>query len=181
MVAGLASNRELALAALLNTTGLPYETRLEVKEDEIPYQPYRAHLGEMITQAYQFNPDWNKLKAGLGAAEARILETRSGYLPKVLLTGSLVHLDNSYNQGIVTPNNKDNWTRPRPKMNRPGAAPTWGQNVKAGSQVIFYVLIFALLSQLSSAAAGGQGEAASRLSGLRIPYKASSLPWITST
>ena len=64
-------------------------------------------------------------------------------------------------------------------MNRPGAAPTWEQNVKAGSQVIFYVLIFALLSQLSSAAAGGQGEAASRLSGLRIPYKASSLPWIT--
>jgi outer membrane protein len=110
MVAGLASNEQLALAALLNTLGLEWDTKLEVKEEDIPYQPYRAHLEEMVTQAYQFNPDWNKLKAGLGAAEAKIMEARSGYLPKVLLTGSLVHLDNSYNQGIVTPDNKDNWT-----------------------------------------------------------------------
>jgi outer membrane protein len=110
MVAGLASNEQLALAALLNTIGLEWDTKLEVKEGDIPYQPYRAHLEEMITQSYQFNPDWNKLKAGLGAAEAKVLEARSGHLPKVLLTGSLVHLDNSYNQGIVTPNNKDNWT-----------------------------------------------------------------------
>jgi outer membrane protein len=110
MVAGLARNEQLSLAALLNTLGLDWNTKLEVKEEDIPYQPYRAHLEEMITQAYLFNPDWNKLKAGLGAAEAKIMEARSGYFPKVLLTGSLVHLDNAYNQGIVTPDNKDNWT-----------------------------------------------------------------------
>jgi outer membrane protein len=110
MVAGLASNEQLALAALLNTTGLDWDTKLEVKEEDIPYQPYRAHLEEMITRAYLFNPDWNKLKAGLGAAEAKIMEARSGFLPKVMLTGSLIHLDNSYNQGVVSPNNRDNWS-----------------------------------------------------------------------
>jgi outer membrane protein len=110
MVAGLASNEELALAALLNTTGLDWDTKLAVKEEDIPYQPCRTHLEEMVSRAYVFNPDWNKLKAGLGAAEAKIMEARSGHIPKVLLTGSLIHLDNSYNQGIVTPNNKDNWS-----------------------------------------------------------------------
>jgi outer membrane protein len=110
MVAGLASNEKLSLAALLNTTGLDWDTKLEVKEEDIPYQPYRAHLEEMITRAYLFNPDWKKLKAGLGAAEAKIMEARSGFFPKVLLTGSLIHLENSYDQGVVSPNNKDNWS-----------------------------------------------------------------------
>jgi outer membrane protein len=108
LVASLKSNDQLARAALLNTMGLEWNTRIEITETHLPYQPYQANLEELISQAYRFNPDWGKLKAGMEAARARISEARSGYLPKVLLTGSLTHIDNSYNMGVVTPQNKDN-------------------------------------------------------------------------
>ncbi len=109
LVASLESNEKLARAALLNTMGLDWDTKIEVTESLLPYQPYRANLEELISQAYRFNPDWAKLKAGLAAAQAKITEARSGYLPKVLLTGSLTHIENNYDKGMVTPQNKDNY------------------------------------------------------------------------
>jgi outer membrane protein len=109
LVASLKSNEQLARAALLNTMGLDWDTKIEITESDLPYQPYRANLAELIGQAYRFNPDWAKLKAGLKASQAKITEARSGFFPKILLTGTLNHIENRYDQGIVTPRNKDNY------------------------------------------------------------------------
>jgi len=35
--------------------------------EEIPYQPFAGNLNEMVSAAYEFNPDWAKLEAGLRA------------------------------------------------------------------------------------------------------------------
>jgi len=108
-VAQLKSNMELAKAALLNTLGLEWTTPIEVSTTEIPYKPFRAHLDELVTTSYRFNPDWAKLRAGLEAAEAKITEARSGHFSKVMLTGSFNNIANSYKEGIVTPNNRNAW------------------------------------------------------------------------
>jgi outer membrane protein TolC len=47
------------------------------------------------------------MEAGLTAAEAKICEARSGHLPKVGLFGSLTRIENSYDKGIVTPENRN--------------------------------------------------------------------------
>ncbi len=107
MVAELANNEKLAKAGLINTLGLGWQTSIELAEQEVPYSPLKANLDKLVNSSYQFNPDWAKFKAGLEVAELKIKEEQSGHLPKVALTGSLNHLDNPYNQGIVTARNKD--------------------------------------------------------------------------
>jgi outer membrane protein TolC len=109
MVAHLENNDKMAKAALSNTMGLEWQVPVELASNEIPYVPYKADLKNLISSSYAFNPDWAKLKAGLEASEAQIKEARSGHLPKVALTGSLNHIDNSYNQGLVSARNKDSW------------------------------------------------------------------------
>ncbi len=107
MVAELANNEKLAKAGLINTLGLEWQTNVELAVQEIPYSPLRANLANLVSSSYQFSPDWAKLKAGLEASEFKIKEEQSGHLPKIALTGSLNHIDNPYNQGIMTAQNKD--------------------------------------------------------------------------
>lgn len=109
LVAQLKSNMELAKAALVNTMGLEWATPIDVSMTEIPYKAFRFHLDELVTTSYRFNPDWAKLRAGLEAAEAKIMEARSGHFPKIMVTGSFNNIANSYNEGLVTPNNKSTW------------------------------------------------------------------------
>ena len=106
----LKSNEELAQSALLNFMGLAWEDRLHIEEREIPFAPYPGELAALVADAYEFNPDWRSLHLGLAAAEARIKEARSGHLPIVALTGSLNHIDNAYDKGVMSPANKDSWT-----------------------------------------------------------------------
>ena len=110
MVALLEANEQSVKAALVNTMGLEWDTTVEVAETSLPFVPYQADLKALVGNAYLFNPDWAKLQAGLRAAEAKIKEAKSGHYPKVGLFGNLVHIQNSYDEGIVTPQNKNFWT-----------------------------------------------------------------------
>ena len=78
-------------------------------EREIPHKPYQADLNDLIANTYQFSPDWARIEIGLDAAEARIKEAKSGYYPKVAFTGSLNHIGNSYDGGLMTATNRNNW------------------------------------------------------------------------
>jgi outer membrane protein len=107
MVADLANNVKLAKAGLVNTMGLEWQTTIGLATRKLPYSPLHADLAKLVSTSYEFSPDWAKLKAGLEAAEFKIKEEQSGHLPKIALTGNLNHLDNPYNQGIVTGQNKN--------------------------------------------------------------------------
>jgi outer membrane protein len=109
-VSALEANEKLAKAALTNSMGIPWNTRIEVAAGDIPYTPVRADLPELVGGAYRFNPDWARLEAGLEAASAKITEARSGHFPKIALFGNLTRIVNSYDAGIVTPDNKNSWT-----------------------------------------------------------------------
>ncbi|MGA7828013.1 MAG: TolC family protein [Geobacteraceae bacterium] len=109
-VSTLEANEKLATAALTNTMGIPWDTPIDVAATKLPYTPVNSDLHELVSETYRFNPDWARMEAGLTAAEAKISEARSGHLPKIGLVGNLTRIENSYDKGIVTPENRNSWS-----------------------------------------------------------------------
>lgn len=107
--AALEANEELAKAALANSMGLEWNNQVEPALRELPFTPVNADLKELVSGVYRFNPDWARLEAGLEAAAAKIDEAGSGHLPKIGLFGSIKRIENSYDRGIVTPENRNSW------------------------------------------------------------------------
>ena len=109
-VRALEANEQLAKAALANSMGIPWDTPIDLVLRELPFTPARSDLKDLVSEAYLFNPDWASLDAGLAAAEAKIDEAESGHLPKIGLFGSFTRIENPYDGGIVTNENKTSWT-----------------------------------------------------------------------
>ena len=109
-VAELARNEAEAEAALAYTMGLAWNASVRPSEEEVPYRPFAGNLEELVATAYEFNTDWAKLGAGLKALDGAVATARSGYYPKVALTGELHRWWNSYTAGMATAANKEGWT-----------------------------------------------------------------------
>lgn len=110
MVALLAKNEAAAEAALAYTMGLPWNAAVRPSSEEIPFQPYAGDLNELVAKAYEFNPDWARLEAGLRALEGAVTTERSGYYPKIAFTGQLRRWWNGQNTGLATPSNRAGWS-----------------------------------------------------------------------
>jgi outer membrane protein len=110
MVAELEKNEAAAEAALAYTMGLPWDSTVRPSAEEIPYQPFAGNLNELVSTAYEFNPDWAKLEAGLRALNGGVKTERSAYYPKIALTGELHRWWNSYDAGTATAVNKSGWS-----------------------------------------------------------------------
>jgi outer membrane protein TolC len=108
--ADLEKNEALAEAALAYTMGQPWTSTVRPSDAEVPYRPYAGNLDELVGTAYQFNPDWAKIEAGLRALDGAITTARSEYYPKVALTGEVHRWWNSYTDGIATAANKEGWS-----------------------------------------------------------------------
>ena len=108
-VSALEANEQLARAALTNTMGMAWESPVAPATEELPFIPTTGDIKELVSGAYRFNPDWARLEAGLAEAATRIDEASSGHLPKIGLFGNLTRIENSYDKGIVTPDNKTSW------------------------------------------------------------------------
>jgi outer membrane protein len=109
-VAELAKNEAIAEAALAYTIGESWNATVHPSDEEVPYRPFAGNLEELVGTAYQFNPDWTKLEAGLRAFEGASSTARSEYYPKVALTGEVHRWWNSYTAGTATVANKAGWT-----------------------------------------------------------------------
>ena len=109
MLAKLQSNEELARSALGNSMGLPWQAQIEPAEKEIPFVRHELELADLVVGTYRFNPDWERLQAGLEAADAKVSEAGSGRLPKLALFGNLQVIGNSHKAGIVGPDEKQSW------------------------------------------------------------------------
>lgn len=110
MVAELAKNEAAAEAALAYTMGLPWNATVRPAAEEVPYRPFAGNLDELVGTAYEFNPDWAKVEAGLRALDGAVTTARSGYYPKVAFTGELHRWWNSYMAGMATAENKAGWS-----------------------------------------------------------------------
>jgi outer membrane protein TolC len=109
-VAELEKNQALAEAALAYTMGQPWTATVRPADEEVPYRPYAGNLDELVGTAYQLNPDWAKLEAGLRALNGAVSTARSDYYPKVALTGELHRWWNGYTDGMATAANKEGWS-----------------------------------------------------------------------
>ncbi len=110
MVAVLEKNEAMAQAALANSMGLSWNESARPAATEIPFEPFEADLDEMVGTAYEFSPDWGKLEAGLDALNGAVRTAKSGYFPKIALTGDLHKWWNDLGSGMATDRNKDGWT-----------------------------------------------------------------------
>ena len=107
MVALLEKNVEMAQAALANTMGLSWHVSIKPVLRDIPFAPYAENLDHLVSSAYQFNPDWAKVEAGIRAAEGSVRTAKSGHYPKIALTGEIHKWWNDYNAGMATDRNKE--------------------------------------------------------------------------
>ncbi len=110
LVADIQSQSTLALAALVHAIGLPWNQPVIITEKEIPFIPLEMDLRNYIEQVYVHNPDWAQVKAALTIYQAQIREAKSGYLPKLAITGSLNYIINDYDYGIVNNGTKETWS-----------------------------------------------------------------------
>lgn len=110
MVALLEKNELMAQAALANTMGLPWNSSVKPVDKETPYAPFIKPLDGLVSSAYQFNPDWAKVEAGIRAAEGAVRTANSEYYPKLAVTGELHKWWNDYEAGLSTERNKEGWT-----------------------------------------------------------------------
>ena len=110
MVAHLEKNEKMAQAALANTMGMPWTASVQPSAGELPFAPFAGNLEELVSTSYQFSPDWGKLEAGLRAAEGAVTTAKSGYYPKLALTGELHRWWNGgYSAGMATVQNQTGW------------------------------------------------------------------------
>lgn len=106
----LEKNETMAQAALAYTVGLDWDQSISPADTEIPFTPGTAELRSLVGCAYQFNPDWKQLDAGLEAAEGALTQARSGHYPKVALSGELHRWWNESDSGMATADNKEGWS-----------------------------------------------------------------------
>lgn len=109
-VVDLNRQKSLAEAALAYTVGMTYADSIVPLDDEIPFQPVTADLDTLVSDAFGYSPDWKQLEAGIRAAEGALKEAKSAYYPKVAVTGELHSWWNSYDSGLATDVNKQNWS-----------------------------------------------------------------------
>lgn len=109
MVAALEKNELMSRAALANTMGLAWNVSVKPVDGKMPFTSFSAPMAELVGTAYEFNPDWAKVEAGLQAAEGMLRTARSGHFPKLALTGELFKWWNDYDGGMATDRNKEGW------------------------------------------------------------------------
>nr|WP_319491970.1 TolC family protein [uncultured Desulfobacter sp.] len=110
MVALLEKNKLMSRAALANTMGLSWDKSVEPDDTKIPLSSFTIDTGEIVEQAYAFNPDWAKVEAGLNAAAGALKTAQSGFFPKLALTGELHKWWPNEDGGLATPENKQGWS-----------------------------------------------------------------------
>jgi outer membrane protein len=110
MVEELEEKEEIVHAALVTVLGMDWKGSIELADKEVPSTGAEFDVAKMVEMAIQANPDIAKVEAGIQAAEAGVGAARSGYFPKVGLFANASRIGNAYDIGIVTPENKSNWS-----------------------------------------------------------------------
>ena len=109
VVAEMESQEKVMRTTLLMVMGLDMAGPIELADTEVPFSPDPADPKALIDAAFAANPDIAKVSAAIKAAEAGVSAANSGHLPKLALVGSARKIVNSFDAGVVTPVNKENW------------------------------------------------------------------------
>ena len=106
MVAASEGQERIARAGLETAVEWEGPGEIEVADREITYVVADTSLAAVLSRAEASNPDLARLTAGVAAARAGVDAAISGRLPKVGLFATAKVFGNSYEAGIMTPENK---------------------------------------------------------------------------
>lgn len=99
-----------ARAGLVIAMGMPWDTPIDPSEKEIPFSPQDAAVDSLVDAAHRNNADLGRMKAALAAAGEEVKAAKSGHHPKAAILGSAGKILNSYDAGIVSPENRNFWS-----------------------------------------------------------------------
>jgi outer membrane protein TolC len=86
---------------------MSWDTKVELSEDVLPFLPLKTDIHELVSGAFQHNPNWAQLELGLQVAEAGLQEAKSRHFPTVALIGTIRHLVQTDDIGYMTDSNRD--------------------------------------------------------------------------
>jgi outer membrane protein TolC len=109
VTAELESKEKAIRTTLLMAMGLDMESPFEPEDNEIAFVPHEVNTKASVQTALVNNPDIRRLEAAVNAAEFGVKAARSGHYPKVALIGKAYKIENRYDAGIATPENKSAW------------------------------------------------------------------------
>jgi outer membrane protein len=109
MVTELESKKDVVRTTLLMAIGLDMTSPMSTVDAELPFAVLAINANNLVGMALSNNPDIAKVDAAVKVAEFGIGAAKSGYLPKIALVGKAAKIVNSYDVGMVTPENKSSW------------------------------------------------------------------------
>jgi outer membrane protein TolC len=109
MVSEIEGKEKTLRTTLLMTMGQDMGSAIALADSKLPFHPDAADPNSLLKAAYSNNPDIAKVEAGVRAAEFGLKAARSGHMPKVALVGKASQIWNSFDSGLVTPENKSSW------------------------------------------------------------------------
>lgn len=104
------TKEKAATAALILAMGIPWNSHIQIAQDDFPAVNREPVLDHLVAQAQAFNPDMSVIKLAMQVADERVTEAKSAYYPQVALTGNVRHIANSYDSGLVNDDNRNSWT-----------------------------------------------------------------------
>lgn len=108
--ADFSAKHQSALAALISTMGLPWDSTVTLRDDLAVALQANPELAALVRQANQFNPQIGMLRLAVRAANAKIDEARSGHLPQIAIVADASHIQNPYAAGLSNEINRNSWT-----------------------------------------------------------------------
>ncbi len=110
MVADLDSQERTATAGLEAAVEWDHPGGIRVADQELTFTPGDARLEQALSRAYGGSPELARVQAAIAASAAEIDAARAGHLPTVGLFADLHLFGNSYDQGLMTTENKVTWS-----------------------------------------------------------------------
>lgn len=107
--ASLKNNLALSASALAFTIADKDGAVIRSMDSDLPYIRIKTDLKPYLTDSFSGNPDWIKVQEAIKIFDARVDEAKSEYWFNAALIGKLNHIENKYNAGAVSPQDKDSW------------------------------------------------------------------------
>jgi len=109
LVSDLQKNSQMAQAALKFSIGLPWNEPIGLAADAIPYEAMDLDLDSYIHRMLSENPELQQARLATRIFDLKVKEIKGYRYPHVGLVGQYTRLFNRYNDGIMTPENKQIW------------------------------------------------------------------------
>jgi outer membrane protein len=110
MVAEFEAQEQTARAALATVVEWDSPNDIDVADRDLPGSTDPVAIESLVERAQATSPPIAQVQAGLLALKADVRAAKAGHLPRVGLFANVNLVGNSYDAGIVTPDNKTMWS-----------------------------------------------------------------------